>query len=311
VPLAPVDRIAVTTLVDNYIDSLRKDEAIARRWSAFAARRMPELRAEHGLAHQVEVTRGRTTTRALFDFGASPDALVHNLGELGLDPRGFDLIALSHGHVDHFGGLLPFLKAHRRRMRPDLVLYAGHDHFLPRWNQRGDDRVYMGRLDRDAIERWDVEVREPREPTEMADGLLLSGEVRQAEAFEPIPSNLKVERDGAVVQDDLLGEQTLIAHLRDRGLVVITSCSHRGIVGICRHAARVTGVAKVHAVIGGFHLSGLGPERVTAVMDAFRRLGVERLVPQHCTGLETLGLMLHHMPGQMVVTSVGSTFVLE
>jgi 7,8-dihydropterin-6-yl-methyl-4-(beta-D-ribofuranosyl)aminobenzene 5'-phosphate synthase len=310
-PLQPVDRVAVTTVVDNYTDALRKDEGIVRRWNAFVARRLPELRAEHGLAHRIEVTRGRLTTRALFDFGPSPGAMVHNLRELRIDPAEADLIALSHGHWDHFGGLLTFLNLHRRQMRRDLVLYAGHDHFLPRWNQRGDDRVYTGRLDRDAVERWDVEVRQPREPTEIAEGLLLSGEVRQAEAFEPIPQNLKVERDGAVVQDDFLGEQTLIAHLRDRGLIVMTSCSHRGIVGICRHATRIAGVPKVHAVIGGFHLSGLGEERVTAVVDAFRALGVEHLVPQHCTGLEAIALMLQRMPGQTVVTSVGSTYVFE
>jgi 7,8-dihydropterin-6-yl-methyl-4-(beta-D-ribofuranosyl)aminobenzene 5'-phosphate synthase len=311
VALQPVDRVAVTTVVDNYTDALRKDERIARRWNAFVARRLPELRAEHGLCHHVEVTRQGATTRLLFDFGPTPEAMVHNLRELQLDPRGVDLIALSHGHWDHFGGMLTFLKTHRRQMRRDLVLYAGHDHFLPRWNQRGDDRVYTGRLDRDAVERWDVEVRQPREPTEIVDGLLLSGEVRQAEAFEPIPQNLKVERDGAVVQDDFLGEQSLIMHLRDRGLVVITSCSHRGIVGICRHATRIAGVPKVHAVIGGFHLSGLGEERVTAVVDAFRSLGVEYLVPQHCTGFEAMALMLHRMPGQTVVTAVGSTFVFE
>ncbi len=309
--LAPVDRVAVTTVVDNYIDSLRKDEKIARRHSAFVARRLPELRAEHGLAHHVEITRGRTVTRLLFDFGPSASAMTHNVRELGLDMRAVDLIALSHGHWDHFGGMLTFLRHHRPAMRRDLVFYGGHDHFLPRWNQRDEERVFMGRLDRDALERWDVRVELPREPTEIADGVLLSGEVRQAEAFEPIPANLKVERDGAVVPDDFLGEQTLIAHLKDKGLVVITSCSHRGIVGICRHAMRATGVPAVHAVIGGFHLSGLGEERVTRVVEAFRALGVRHLVPQHCSGLEALGLMLQRMPAEMIVPSVGSTFTFE
>jgi 7,8-dihydropterin-6-yl-methyl-4-(beta-D-ribofuranosyl)aminobenzene 5'-phosphate synthase len=309
--LTPVDRVVVTTVVDNYIDSLRKDEKVARRHNAFVARRQPELRAEHGLAHHVEITRGTTTTRLLFDYGPSASAMTHNFRELGLDARPLDVIALSHGHWDHFGGLLTFLRHHRPVMRRDLVFYGGHDHFLPRWNQRDADRVFMGRLDRDALERWDVRVELPREPAEIADGVLLSGEVHQAEAFEPIPANLKVERGGEVVPDDFLGEQTLIANLRDKGLVVITSCSHRGIVGICRHAARVAGVATVHAVIGGFHLSGLGEERVTRVVDAFRALGVRHLVPQHCTGLEALGLMLQRMPAEMVVTSVGSTFTFD
>jgi 7,8-dihydropterin-6-yl-methyl-4-(beta-D-ribofuranosyl)aminobenzene 5'-phosphate synthase len=67
----------------------------------------------------------------------------------------------------------------------------------------------------------------------------------------------------------------------------------------------------VHAVIGGFHLSGLAEERVTRVVDAFRALGVRHLVPQHCTGLESIGVMLQRMPVETVVPAVGSTFTFE
>jgi 7,8-dihydropterin-6-yl-methyl-4-(beta-D-ribofuranosyl)aminobenzene 5'-phosphate synthase len=300
--LTPVDRVRVTTVVDNYIDALRQDEKVARRFSAFVARQMPDLRAEHGLAHYVEVTRGGATTRIAFDFGPSETALTHNFRVLGLDAGAIDALALSHGHWDHFGGLGGFLRTYRRAMRKDLAFYGGEDHFLTRWNQRGADRVCMGRLHRDDIERHDVRVESVRAPLLIADGVLLSGEMHEQEPFEPIPENLRVERDGAVVPDSFIGEQTLIAHVRGRGLVVVTSCSHRGIVGICRHAARITGVPKVHAVIGGFHLSGLKEERVTRVVDAFRGLEVDWVVPQHCTGLEAMATMRTGCPPRTVVT---------
>ena len=140
---------------------------------------------------------------------------------------------------------------------------------------------------------------------------MLSGEMHETVPGETIPASLKVERDGEVVQDTFIGEQTLIAHVRGRGLVVVTSCSHRGIVGICRHAARVSGVPKIHAVVGGFHLSGLGEERVTLGVDEFRRLGVDWLVPQHCTGMEAFIAIGNRLPAEMVVSSVGSTFTFE
>ena len=90
---------------------------------------------------------------------------------------------------------------------------------------RDGDKVYTGRLDRREIERYDVRVETVTEPTPIADGVLLSGEMHEAEAFEPIPENLRVERDGQIVPDDFMGEQTLIANVKGRGLVVVTSCS--------------------------------------------------------------------------------------
>jgi len=303
-----VDRVRVTTVVDNYIDSLRQDDAVARRYSAFVAGKMPDLRAEHGLAHLVEIARGGERFTMAFDFGLTPETLNHNFRELALDPSSIDALGLSHGHRDHWGGLAGFLHAWRRRLRRELPFYAGADHFEHRWQQRGERRVYVGRLSREEIERYAVDVRIVAEPTPLVEGVWLSGEMHATEAFETIPANLRVEREGELVQDTFIGEQTLVANVRDRGLVVITSCSHRGVVGICRNAVRVTGVPRVHAVIGGFHLSGLAEERITAVVDAFRALDVERVVPQHCTGIEAIAAVAQRLPGRFTVSSVGTTF---
>ena len=309
--LEAVDRISVTTVVDNSVDSLRVDEKVARRWSHARARKMPTLRAEHGLAHWLEVTRGRDTARIAFDWGLTGESYLNNLRELGLDPSTLDALALSHGHQDHWGGLPGFLRDSRRVMKRALLFYAGSDHFLPRYNERGGERVYTGRLDRAELERQDLDVRVVGKPLTLSEGVMLSGEMHDTVPGETIPASLRVDRDGEIVQDTFIGEQTMIAHLRGKGLVVVTSCSHRGIVGICRHAARVSGVPKIHAVMGGFHLSGLGEERITFVVDELRRLGVDWIVPQHCTGMEAFMAIGRHLPAEMVVSSVGTTFTFE
>jgi 7,8-dihydropterin-6-yl-methyl-4-(beta-D-ribofuranosyl)aminobenzene 5'-phosphate synthase len=232
----------------------------------------------------------------------------HNFRELALDPAAIDALGLSHGHRDHWGGLTGFLHAWRRRLRRDLPFYGGVDHFRPRWQQRGERRVYSGRLSRDEIERYEIDVRLVAKPTPIAEGLWLSGEIHATEEWETIPSNLRVEEEGELLQDTFIGEQTLVANVRDRGLVVVTSCSHRGIVGICRNAVRFTGIPRVHAVIGGFHLSGLDDARITRVVDAFRGLDVEHVVPQHCTGIEAICAVMQRLPGRFTASSVGTTF---
>lgn len=307
--LPPVDRVAVTTVVDNSIDVLRPDEKVARRFSVPRARKIADLRAEHGLAHHVEVTRGRDAARIAFDFGLTAGAMIHNFRELGLDAGRIDALALSHGHADHFGGLLGFLSAYRRAMPAALRFYGHPNHYVARWMERDGDRVSLGRLDRGDVARWGLEVVDVPEPLVLAEGVLLSGEMRQPEPYEAIPPSLRMEGDGgALVHDTFIGEQTLVAHVRDRGLVVVTSCSHRGIVGICRHAVRASGVAKIHAVIGGFHLSGLDAERIDRVVEALRGFEVDYLVPQHCTGVEAVVRLAQRMGRELVVSSTGSTF---
>src|SRR5207253_8632883 len=150
-PGGAVDRIRVTTVVDNYVDNLRQDDAVARRYSAFVAGKMPDLRAEHGLAHLVEVARGGDRFTMALDFGLTPDTMNHNFRELALEPAAIDALALSHGHRDHWGGLTGFLHGWRRRLRRDPAFYGGGVHFRPRRQLRGARGGHSGRRARDAL----------------------------------------------------------------------------------------------------------------------------------------------------------------
>src|SRR5262245_32922070 len=177
-----VDRIRITTVVDNYIDNLRQDSAVARRYSAFVAGKMPDLRAEHGLAHFVEATRGGERFTMALDVGLTAETLNHNFRELALDPASIDELGLSHGHRDPCGGWPAFLHAWRRLLRVLLAFCGGVHRFRARCLQRGERRVSSGRLARDEIERYELLVETVAKPRPIVEGLWLSGEMH---AIEP------------------------------------------------------------------------------------------------------------------------------
>ena len=100
--------------------------------------------------------------------------------------------------------------------------------------------------------------------------------------------------------------------MRGRGLVVITGCGHAGVVNIIRHAMRLTGVSRLLAVIGGFHLSGPAFEPVIEpTVAALTELAPELIVPGHCTGWRAQHTLASALPAAWVQTSVGTTYTLS
>lgn len=313
--LPEVDRIRVTSIVDNFVDNLLRDQGPAKRRPRQAKSYERCLCAEHGLAECIESRAGGEAFPLLFDFGATPLVYLHNLGLL-LDDYRIDLAAirtlvLSHGHWDHYGGLLAFLREKRHSLPEDAHLYAGEDAFLARWSVAGKEgRRDMGRLDEEAIAALDVGVVRVSEPRLLADQVLISGEIARRTSYETSAPSARVERDGVDMQDDLSGEQSLVYHLKGKGLVVMTACGHAGVVNTVMHAREVTGVEEVHAIIGGFHLSGAPEERIRKTVEDIAAIDPKIVVPMHCTGLETIEALSERLPSKVIYNSAGTRYEL-
>jgi 7,8-dihydropterin-6-yl-methyl-4-(beta-D-ribofuranosyl)aminobenzene 5'-phosphate synthase len=314
--LPEVDAIRITSVVDNFLDLLLRDDGPAHRRPRQEKAYERCLCAEHGLAELVESRRGADSLPLMFDFGASPMVFLHNLDLLvqdyGVDLSRIATLVLSHGHWDHFGGLLALLHERRASLPEQAHLYTGEDAFLARWQQAPrQPRRDMGALDEGAVTAAGVGVVKVRDPQLLSDQALLSGQIARRTDYEVMPESMRVERDGEDVNDQLPGEQSLVFHLRGKGLVVLTACGHAGVVNTVMHAREVTGVEDVHAVIGGFHLSGAPEDRIERTADDLMAFDPDVIVPMHCTGIETIDALRERAPEKVVLNSAGTRYVLE
>jgi 7,8-dihydropterin-6-yl-methyl-4-(beta-D-ribofuranosyl)aminobenzene 5'-phosphate synthase len=321
--LEAVDEIVITTLVDNSYDGLMGDVGPARRTGMGRTPRVDAeqfeggttvagLVAEHGFSALVTVRRNDRSHTVLFDTGVSPEGMAGNIERLGIDSADIEAVILSHGHFDHAGGF-PGLVRLRRRAGLPITL-----HPLV-WTRRraafpGQDPWELPTLSRRAIEAEGFTVIERRQPSVVLDGsVLVTGEVDRTTEFEMgMPYHEAFHGDRWEPDPLILDDQALVVHVRDQGLVVLTGCGHAGAVNIARHAMRLTGVDRLHALLGGFHLTGPAFEPIIEpTVAALGELGPGLIVPAHCTGWRAQHRLAAALPDSFVPNAVGTSFTLR
>jgi 7,8-dihydropterin-6-yl-methyl-4-(beta-D-ribofuranosyl)aminobenzene 5'-phosphate synthase len=312
IPLPEVDGVEVTTVIDNSIDVLMAGSDVVRRLPLGAHPfERPQPLAQHGFSALITAKQGMRRGVVLFDTGVSRDGTLHNIDVMEIRLGDVQAIVLSHGHADHALGLPGIVARLGARSLP-LVLHP--DAYLERkLVLPNGDEMYIPPPRRSDFARENIEVIEEVGPSMLLDGMVLvSGEVARTTDFERGFPIHYAQRNGVWEPDPLIhDDQCAIINVRNKGLVIVSGCGHAGIINIIRNAQAITGVQQIHAVIGGFHLTGAIFEPIIApTIAALKAINPRYVMPGHCTGWVATHRIARDLPEAFIASSVGTTVVL-
>src|SRR5689334_2498753 len=298
--LALVDSVDVQILVDNVTDSLSSVPSFVetelgglarRRGSAWVLGGACLCCAAHGLSCLLTLRDSDRTHTVLFDSGPEDRTFEQNVSRLGVDLGPVEAMVLSHGHWDHAGAMLRALQLVRdRNGGRDVPCYMHPDMFRSRAAKLTDGSF---RPMEDVPSVADLEanggpVISSRTPQTIAgDTVFVSGEIPRVSGFEPgLPGQHRRTEDGRGWEPDelLLDERFIAVNVRDKGLVVLTACSHAGVVNVLTHARESFPGVKLHAVLGGLHLSGINERIIPQTVKALHTFDLDVIAAGHCTG---------------------------
>jgi len=260
------------------------------------------LYAEHGFS----LFLARPEAKILFDAGPAGLATLNNAPRLGVDLRSADLMVLSHGHMDHTGGLASVLRAMAKR----IPVYAHPDVFTDRYAKVGERITYVGLpFKREALEGMGAAFDLSTEFREIAPGVYLSGEIARRRTFETGDADLFVKQNSELRKDPLRDDQSMAVETAEE-LVLILGCCHSGLINTVDHFQAKLPGKPIHTVIGGTHLDFAPTEQLRETIAILKGLGVKRMGLSHCTGLRAGARLAQELGDGVVFCTVGYSVTL-
>lgn len=303
------DRVEILTLQDNYIDLVVGDstDIVKRALPLKGSEIRNSVLAEHGFSVLVTLFSGEKSRQALFDFGFSEHGAAFNVDALNVDLSNVESLVLSHGHIDHLGGLKQLAERIGRK-DIELVLHpAAFKH--PRYIKLTEKlRVNFPPFTRNFVKEMGIIPVEKKDPYLLLDEFLLFlGEIPRTSEFEKAMPNAYYEENGQEKHDRIEDDTAIVANVKGKGLVILSGCAHSGIINTVQYAREITGIDKVFVVMGGFHLTG--PDYVSIIKpttDALKNIGPRYVVPTHCTGRRATMYIENEMGAEFLLNMVGT-----
>jgi 7,8-dihydropterin-6-yl-methyl-4-(beta-D-ribofuranosyl)aminobenzene 5'-phosphate synthase len=292
---------------------------------------LPPPVAEHGFSALINISKSEQSNtyenynkKLLFDTGVSENGVIHNADIFGIDLGKIDGIILSHGHFDHFAGLVNILKrmssSPRQTSNHSVDIFTHPDAFLRRWEIFPDGKKAKSPiLDEQQLQQLEAKIHKNTGvrhlPSEESPLLAITGEISRETSFEkgfPYQYAEDSDNENKLVPDPLIkDDQAIVVNVSDKGLAILTGCGHAGVINTINYAKKITGINRIYAVVGGFHLpadGGIYEAAIEPTLKELQKADPDYLVPCHCTGWKATNRIIETMPDKFIQSSVGTTF---
>lgn len=273
-------KLQITTLIEDNQDEKR------------------QLVNEHGLSLFIEADQ----YNILFDTGQTGD-FIKNAEKLGKDLETLDYMIISHGHYDHSGGFKKLISGLNKY--PKLIV--GEEFFYPKY-KKNDEKTYKyigNSFDEKFILDHNIPLKKATEDILYIDGrVMVFHHFFRNNDFEKRNEKFYIKRNKLTIHDDF-DDEIVLGIVTDRGLVVVTGCSHVGIVNILSTITEKTGMP-IYAVIGGTHLVDADEERIEKTLDAFREMNIKLIAVSHCTGEEGINRISAEFSDEFIYNITGN-----
>jgi len=246
------------------------------------------FQAEHGLSYLIDID----DQQILFDTGHS-DVFLKNAQKMGINLKEkVKIIALSHGHWDHGNGL-QYLQNKRLIVHPKA--------FIHRFRKRDFSPVGLSLSKKEIQSRFNL--TETAAPFQITKHLFFLGEIPRETSFEALTTPFADD----FRNDDFVPDDSALAAVVEDSLVVISGCAHSGICNIVEYAKKVTGISKVKAVMGGFHLKTQNEQTIQTI-EYLKENQIEQVCPSHCTELPALAAFCDTFQSRQLKTGMELEF---
>ncbi|MHA1996245.1 MAG: MBL fold metallo-hydrolase [Candidatus Hodarchaeales archaeon] len=241
---------------------------------------------EHGFSALSKVQFSDSELIILFDTGPSPVAFLNNIKKLEVDLTTIDAIVLSHGHLDHIGGLKEAVALTKKRVPVICHPQTVSPKYLTEKGKKKDvgfQKIF------ESIDDLKKQAHLITKSTshKFTNTVMTTGEVPRRNDYEVLSGDLPdvtTVKNGKSIPDMLEDDLSMVFQFADDSIVILAGCCHAGIVNTVTKAEELTGSSNIVGIVGGLHIRDASHDRLTQTTQELMKYPIKGIAPCHCTG---------------------------